>query len=319
MGKTQSGFGYRTTAQQVTQGIDASNLTVLITGATSGIGTETARVLALRGAHVHITGRSLQSTTATKEEILKKVPDAKVDILAPFDLNSQASIRKSTESFLSLGQPLNVLINNAGIMLAPYELTEDGIESHFGTNHIGHFLLTNQLLNKLKETANATGIESRIVIVSSRAITTCPKEGVKWENYNDEKGYNAISAYSLSKIANHYHAQELTRRFKEEGVTNVTENTLHPGIIKTNLMRHIHGFFRASVVVMYYATSFIWKDVPQATATTCYAALHPQLKGVSGKFFNDCNEFDPTKWCPFAHDAEAARKLWDVSLKLTSK
>jgi retinol dehydrogenase-12 len=285
-----------------------------LAGSTSGIGTETARVLALRGAHVYVGGRTIQSAASTKDSILKDLTNAKVDTLAPLDLNSQASIRKSAASFLALNKPLNLLINNAGVMQSPYGLTEDGIEYQLGINHIGHFLLTNLLLGKLKETANATGIESRIVNVSSMAIVMATKEGVKWDNINDKKGYNSTTAYGLSKIANVYHAQELTKRLQEDGVTNVTINSLHPGVINTNLLRHNRFLWD----LCYMVTSCFWKSVPQGAATTCYAALHPSLKGVSGKYYNDCNEFKASKFNRLADDEEAARKLWDVSVNLTT-
>ncbi|CAM6097932.1 unnamed protein product [Calypogeia fissa] len=313
---TKSSFGVTSTAEDVTEGVDASGLTAIVTGATSGIGSETARVLALRGAHVYLTGRSVKSATETMNAILKEIPHAKLDVLAPLDLSSQASVRKCAESFLALDQPLNLLINNAGIMMAPHGLTEDGIEVHFGTNHIGHFLFTNLLLEKLVETANKTGIESRIVILSSSGIRYPAPDPVEWDkdSLNEDKGKNGLMAYGISKLANVYHAQELARQLQEKGITNVTVNSLHPGRIRTSLGRHskwIIGF-------LYLTTFWSWKSIPQATSTTCYVALHPSVKGVSGKFFVDNKEFDPKAYNPLAEDEQQAKKLWDLSVQLTS-
>lgn len=310
----KSGFGFYSTAEEVTEGIDASKLTAIITGATAGIGTETARVLALRGAHVFLTGRSVKSATETKEAILKEIPDAKVDVLAPLDLGSLESIKQAAASFLALDQPLNLLINNAGVMMAPHGLTVEGIEIHFGTNHIGHFLLTNLLLDKLKETANETGIESRIVIVSSAGIRLSHKKGFEWDTINENKGKGGLISYGVSKLSNVYHAQELTRRLRAEGVTNVTVNSLHPGRVWTSLGRHKKWILGA----LYVASFWTWKSIPQGASTTCYVALDPSLKGVSGKYFLDNNEFDPKHYHPLAEDEQEAKKLWDFSVRVTS-
>uniref|UniRef100_A0A5B7A3G9 Short-chain dehydrogenase TIC 32 n=1 Tax=Davidia involucrata TaxID=16924 RepID=A0A5B7A3G9_DAVIN len=302
-----SGFGSASTAEQVTEGINASNLTVIITGGASGIGLETARVLALRKAHVIIAARNMESANEAKLLILKGNKTARVDVLK-LDLGSMKSIRAFVDNFNALDLPLNILINNAGVMFCPYQLSEDGIEMQFATNHLGHFLLTNLLLEKMKDTARATGIEGRIVNLSSIAHLHTYEEGIQFDKINDPNSYSDKRAYGQSKLANILHANELSRHLKEEGA-NITVNSVHPGLIMTNLFRYSGLVMR----ILKLCTLLLWKNVPQGAATTCYVALHPKLKGVTGKYLLDCNEYTPSD---FARNEELAKKLWDYSNKL---
>ncbi|CAN0926653.1 Short-chain dehydrogenase TIC 32 B, chloroplastic [Linum grandiflorum] len=231
-----SGFGSASTAKQVTKGIDASHLTVIITGGASGIGLETARVLALHQAHVVIGARNIAAANEAKRLIVKDIENARVDVLQ-LDLASIKSVTHFADSFKSLNLPLNILINNAGVMFCPYKTSEDGIEMQFATNHLGHFLLTNLLLDKMKETAKATGVQGRIVNLSSIAHIHTYKRGILFDHINDEKRYSDKRAYGQSKLANILHAKELSRRFQEEGV-NITANAVHPGLIMTPLFRY---------------------------------------------------------------------------------
>ncbi|XP_030449794.1 short-chain dehydrogenase TIC 32 B, chloroplastic-like isoform X1 [Syzygium oleosum] len=302
-----SGFGSAATAEQVTEGIDASNVTAIVTGGGSGIGFETARVLALRGAHVIIAARDTDAANAAKRLILNNDGDARVDVLK-LDLCSMKSIRSFVDNFIALDLPLNILINNAGIMFCPFQLSEDGFEVQFATNHLGHFLLTNLLLDKMKATARVSGIEGRIVNLSSIAHLHTYQEGIRFDDINDELSYSDKKAYGQSKLANILHANELSRRLQQEGA-NITVNSLHPGLIMTNLMRH--SFIAARIFRMF--TYLLWKNVPQGAATTCYIALHPSLKGVTGKYFMECNETEPSA---LARDEHLAKKLWDFSNEL---
>lgn len=302
-----SGFGSASTAEQVTEGIDASNLTAIVTGGASGIGLETVRVLALRGAHVIIGARNVEAGKAVKDEILRQTNGARVEVL-PLDLSSMESVKKFANDFYALNVPLNILINNAGVMFCPFEISEDGLEMHFATNHVGHFLLTKLLLDKMKKTAKETGIEGRVVNLSSLAHLITYDEGIRLSGINDESGYSDKKAYGQSKLANILHANELSRRLKEEGA-NVTANSVHPGCIMTNLMRYTMNLMR----VFKFLTGFLWKNVPQGAATTCYVALHPDLKGVSGKYFADCNEVNTSS---VAQDKDLAMKLWDFTMRL---
>ncbi|KAI5067193.1 hypothetical protein GOP47_0017721 [Adiantum capillus-veneris] len=266
-----SGFSSSSTAEEVTHGIDASHLTAIVTGASSGVGAETARVLAMRGAQVVMAVRSVSSGEAVKQSTLQETSNARVHVLQ-LNLSSMASVRKFASEFQALNLHLNILINNAGVMACPFELSADGIELQFATNHIGHFLLTELVLDNMKRTAQESGIEGRIVIF-----------------LNNKSGYNSWLAYGQSKLANVLHAKELTRRFQEEGVC-IIANALHPGVIMTGLQKH--SILAGKVAP--FLVPFIMKTIPQGTATQCLLALHPFVKGVSGKYFVNCNESTPS-------------------------
>ncbi|KEH43683.1 NAD(P)-binding rossmann-fold protein [Medicago truncatula] len=232
-----SGFSGSSTAEQVTHGIDAIGLTAIVTGASSGIGVETMRVLALRGVHVIVAVRNKVAANDIKEAILKEIPSAKIDVME-LDLSSLESVKKFASEFNSSGLPLNILINNAGIMLCPFMLSKDNIELHFATNHLGHFLLTNLLLDTMKKTAHQSKKEGRIVNVSAKAYIFAYPEGIRFDKINDQSSYSKWGAYGQSKLANILHANELARRLKDDGV-DIIVNSLHPGIILTNLSRHM--------------------------------------------------------------------------------
>ncbi|KAG9147883.1 hypothetical protein Leryth_003471 [Lithospermum erythrorhizon] len=276
-------------------------------GGASGIGFETARVLALRNAHVIIAARNMEAADDAKQKILNQNENAHVDALK-LDLCSIKSIKEFAERFNDLNVPLNILINNAGIMFCPFQLSEDGVEVQFATNHLGHFYLTNLLLDKMKETAKSTGIQGRIVNLSSVAHLYTYDSGIEFEKINDKLSYSDKKAYGQSKLANILHANELSRRSQAEG-TNITVNSVHPGLIMTNLFKHTGNLMG----LMKMFSFLMWKNVPQGAATTCYVALHPQLKDVTAKYFLDCNEWKPSK---FAEDEGLAKKLWDFSNKL---
>lgn len=304
-----SGFGSASTAEQVTHDIDGSNLTAIVTGGASGIGLETARVLAMRNVHVIIAARNMEAANKAKQCILNDNKNARVDV-EKLDLSSIRSVKTFTDNFKTLDLPLNILINNAGIMFCPFQLSEDGVEMQFATNHLGHFYLTNLLLDKMKETAKSSGIEGRIVNLSSVAHICPYKGGIRFQKLNQKNSYQNKLAYAQSKLANILQANELSRRLQEEGA-NITVNSVHPGLIMTPLMRHsalLMRIFRAF-------TCILWKNVPQGAATTCYVALHPSLKGVTGKYYYDCNEYKPSK---LARNEALAKNLWDFSNNLVN-
>ncbi|KAF3673442.1 Short-chain dehydrogenase TIC 32, chloroplastic, partial [Capsicum annuum] len=229
-----------------------------IIGASSGIGAETSRVLALRGVHVIMAVRNIAAGNGVKEAIVKEVPAAKVDIME-LDLSSLASVRKCAADFISSGHSLNMLINNAGVVGIPFMLSKDNIELQFATNHLGHFLLTNLLLNKMEETTRKTKREGRIVNVSSVGYCIFTyREGIRFDRISDPKSYSSFWAYGQSKLANILHTYELTRRLKEEGV-EITANSLHPGVITTNMFRHL-GIFDGFASKF---GKFIFKNVQQ--------------------------------------------------------
>ncbi|XP_076899258.1 short-chain dehydrogenase TIC 32, chloroplastic-like isoform X1 [Bidens hawaiensis] len=302
-----SGFSRFSTAEEVTRGIDASGLTAIVTGASSGIGTETARVLALRGVHVVMAIRNLSAGKAVKEAILKQNPTAKIDAME-LDVSPIASINSFASDYKSSGLPLNLLINNAGILATPFMLSKDNIELQFATNHVGHFHLSNLLLETMKKTAHESCKEGRIVNVSSRRHQFSYPEGIRFDQINSQSRYNALSAYGQSKLANVLHANELARRLKDDGV-EITANSVHPGAIPTNIFRH-HTFFSGLANIF---GKVVLKNVHQGAATTCYVALHPQVKGISGKYFANCNLKATSSQ---ANDAQLAEKLWHFTANL---
>ncbi|KAK7364345.1 hypothetical protein VNO80_12926 [Phaseolus coccineus] len=305
-----SGFSSSSTAEEVTQGIHGDGLTAIVTGTTHGIGIETARVLALRGVHVIMAVRNVVAAKAVKEAILKEIHTAKVDV-KELDLSSMASVRKFASEFTSSSLPLNILINNAGITATPFSLSKDNIELQFATNHLGHFLLTHLLLDTMKKTANVSKREGRIVNVSSDGHQYTYPEGIRFDKINDESSFQLWHAYGQSKLANILHAKELARRFKEDRV-DITANSLHPGAIITNIYKpEISGAVPTDLINM--LGNYAMKSIQQGAATTCYVALHPQVKGISGEYFSDNNV---AKASSLAKDTDLAKKLWDFSMKI---
>ncbi|KAE9602640.1 hypothetical protein Lal_00050229 [Lupinus albus] len=310
-----SGFGSNSTAEHVTQHCFPflpSNLTALITGASSGIGAETARVLAKRGVRVVIGARDLKKASEARENILKESPKAEI-LLLEIDLSSFASIQIFCSQFLALELPLNILINNAGIYSPNLEFSEQKIEMTFATNYLGHFLLTNMLLENMIDTAKDTGIQGRIINVSSEVHSWV--KGANSFHFNDMvtgKNYNGTSAYAQSKLANILHVKEMALQLKARNA-RVTINAVHPGIVKTEIIRARKGFITESV--FFIASKFL-KSTSQGASTTCYVALSPQTKGVSGKYFTDCNE---SNCSVLANDELEAQKLWNNTLALLHK
>ncbi|KAL5744648.1 hypothetical protein ACOSQ2_027764 [Xanthoceras sorbifolium] len=310
--KGPSGFSSSSTAEEVTQGIDGPGLTAIATGASSGIGTETARVLALCGVHVIVGVRNIAAGTDIKEAIVKEIPNAKVDVME-LDLSSMASVRKFASDFNARSLPLNLLMNHGN----PIHASKDNVELQFATNHLDvHFLLTSLLLETMKKIARESSREGRIVNVSSEGHRVAYREGIRFDKVNDQSGYTGFVAYCQSKLANILHANELAKRLKE-GV-NITVNSLHPGrkffftfTIITNIMRH--KFLKGLNKVIGKMLGQFCKSVAQGAATTCYVAQNPQVQGVTGEYFMDCNISKPNVQ---ARDAEMTKKLWDFSTDL---
>ncbi|KAJ3682123.1 hypothetical protein LUZ60_014696 [Juncus effusus] len=308
-----SGFGSKSTADDVTvSSPDLRSITAIITGATSGIGAETARVLAKRGARLVLPARNLKAAEESKARILLEFPFSDITVL-PLDLSSLSSVRDFVSRFLSLRLPLNLLINNAGKFSHEHAITEDGIEMTFATNYLGHFLLTKLLMEKMAETARETGIEGRIVNVSSSIHGWFSGDWIQYLDLITHKkiAYDATRAYALSKMANVLHTKELSVRLQEMGA-NVTANCVHPGIVRTRLTRDREGF---ATDLAFFLASKLLKTIPQAAATTCYVATHHRLKGVTGKYFSDCNEASPSSW---ASNQSEAQKIWAFSESLSA-
>ncbi|KAJ9677829.1 hypothetical protein PVL29_022670 [Vitis rotundifolia] len=304
-----SGYGSNSTAEQVTEDFPLpSQLTAIITGATSGIGAETARVMAKRGVRVIIPARDLKKAGEMKERIHKESPKAEVIVLE-IDLSSFASIKRFCSEFLSLGLPLHILINNAGKFSHKLEFSEDKIEMTFATNYLGHFLLTELLIEKMVETAAQTGIQGRIINVSSVIHSWVKRDGFRFNQMLNPKNYNGTRAYAQSKLANILHAKELARQLKARNA-RVTINAVHPGIVKTGIIRDHKGFITDS---LFFIASKLLKSTPQGASTTCYVGLSTKTEGVSGKYYADCNECSCSS---MANDESEAHNLWKQSRAL---
>lgn len=292
-------FDAHSTAEQVTAGLDLEGRTYLVTGATSGIGLETMRVLALRGAHVIGTGRTLERARAA----CAGVPGRTTPLA--MDLTDSPSVVACARAVQALGAPLDGLVCNAGVMgLQRLELA-NGIERHFATNHLGHFLLVAHLLDALRAAP-----QGRVVVVASGVMVWSRPTGIEWDNLDGRRGYDEKIAYGQSKLANALFSFELARRLAG---TAVTSNSLHPGYVDTQLFRHyplsLNGF-RGLLSAR--------KKVPveRGAATSCYLATAPALASVSGHYFRDCNPVVPDAR---ATDAAAAAKLWSVSEQLLAE
>ncbi|KAL9242947.1 hypothetical protein vseg_016901 [Gypsophila vaccaria] len=306
-----TGYGSKSTAQDVTH--NSCGLTAIITGGTSGIGEETARTLAKRGARVVLPARSYKAGEETKSRILSESPHAEV-LVMPLDLSSLSSVSNFVNLFHSLHLPLNLLINNAGQFSHAHAISDDGIEITFATNYLGHFLLTKLLLNKMVETAESTGIQGRIVNVSSSIHTWFTADIFAYLHLitTTKTEYDATRAYALSKLANVLHTKHLAL-ILQQMKANVTVNCVHPGIVRTRLTRDREGILTD---VVFLLASKLLKTIPQAAATTCFVATHPKVANVSGKYFADCNEASPSK---FASNSSEAQRLWIASEIMASR
>ena len=295
----RSPFTRRSTAQQVTSGINLHGKTILITGCNSGLGFETMRVLAGRGATIIGAARTLEKA---------REAGAKVDgqvIPAACELSDLGKVAACADEIQAMQLPIDVLICNAGIMALPELQQKYGLEMQFLTNHLGHFVLVNRLLGRVKEAP-----AGRIVMVSSLGHYTSVAGGINFNNLSGEKRYIPFLFYGQSKLANLLMSNELARKLKG---SRATSNAIHPGIIMTPLARNM-GSLRTTL-----AGLFSWpvsRSVAQGAATQCYVATSPALDRVSGHYFADCN---PARMSAHAQDPEMAARLWSVSEELAAE
>lgn len=292
---------------------DQTGKIVVITGANSGLGYETALALARKNAHVVMTSRSIEKGEKARAEILKQVPNAQVDVMR-LDLANLASIREFVEAFINRYDRLDQLYNNAGVMALPKSKTADGFEMQFGTNHLGHFALTDLLLPKLLSTPN-----SRVVSVSSGAYRTV--SAINFDDLMGEKSYSRYGAYGQSKLANILFANELNRLLVAAG-SSTRSMAAHPGLSHTNLQSNTADtsgnlFERAiySVMMPIMSQSQAMGALPQL-----YAGTSPNAEG--GKYYGPSflgvrGYPHEEKLADTALDEQAAARLWALSKELT--
>ena len=292
-----SPFGADSTAEEVTAGLDLTGKTILITGVNSGIGYETMRVLAMRGAHILGTAR-----TEEKAETACNSVDGQTTPLV-CELTDFEGIVACANQAKAIGKPIDGLICNAGIMAIPELEQVNGIEKHFAVNHLGHFILVNQLLDSVKAAE-----QGRIVMLSSFGHENAHEDGIEFDNLSGTKDYDPRRAYGQSKLANILFTRQLADRLKG---STATANAVDPGMVDTRINRNFGPF------MMFIAKTigpFFFKTVPEGASTTCYAATHPDLAQVSGHYFVDCGATEPG---PNALSDKMATQLWDVSVELT--
>lgn len=274
---------------------------VLITGANTGIGKETAVELARRGGKVYIACRSAEKGEKALRDIKERSNSTNVYFLQ-MDLASMNSIRNCVQEFVRLEDKLNILINNAGVFACPQSQTEDEFETQFGVNHLGHFLLTNLLLNMLIKSAPA-----RIINVTSLLHL---QGNINKHDLMHRDNYDPFVVYNQSKLANVIFTKELARRYKAQQIASFS---LHPGLINTEAFRHLNDRLRIFKPFSKIISYFFFKTPDAGAQTTLHCALEPNLEEKSGEYFNNCKISKPNR---LAHDRDLANWLWDESAKL---
>jgi NAD(P)-dependent dehydrogenase (short-subunit alcohol dehydrogenase family) len=306
-------FGAETTASEVAEGIDLSGKVALVTGGSSGLGSETARVLAERGAQVILTARDVPKGEAVAAAIRASTGNQHVEV-AELELGSLKQIRAFAQRFLARHPTLHIFVGNAGVMACPAGKTADGFELQFGSNHLGHFLTTCLLVPALRQ-----GAPSRVVSVSSRGHHMSP---VVFDDIQFERRpYDKWQAYGQAKTANVLFAVGLERRLAPHGVH---ANALHPGGIMTELARHLQT--EDFQFLQTRSRGMKFKSVEAGAATSVFAATAPELEGRGGLYLEDCHvaavndapdALDGVK--SYALDPGNAERLWELSEKLVGE
>jgi NAD(P)-dependent dehydrogenase (short-subunit alcohol dehydrogenase family) len=302
-----STFSRHSTAVDVIAGIDLSGHRAVVTGANSGIGVETAHALASAGAQVTLAVRNVEAGRRVAASIQEQT--AKADIVVePLELDDRGSVQAFVKRWRG---PLNILVNNAGVMAEPLRRTEEGWEHQFATNYLGHFGLAVGLHDALSH-----GAPARIVALTSSGHFFSPV--VLDDLHFDRRPYDPWQAYGQSKTAIVLFAVEATRRWAADGIT---ANAVMPGGIRTNLQQYQSGPEWEAI-----ADNYDWKTVEEGAATSLFVATSPVLDGIGGRYFEDCNEaaiVDPEIGherqkgvAAYALDPQIAAQLWDLSLQM---
>lgn len=306
-------FGAESTTADVLEGIDLTGKVALVTGASSGLGEETARALAAKGAHVVMTARDVPKGETVAATIRASTGNSAVTVES-LELGSLASIRAFAARVLAAHPRLDILVNNAGVMACPFATTTDGFEMQFGSNHLGHFLATCLLAPALLR-----GAPSRVVSLSSRGHRLSP---VVFDDIAFERRpYDKWQSYGQSKTANVLFAVGLDRRL---GARGVRANALHPGAIMTELARHMDA--EDFAFMQQRNKGLQLKTIPQGAATSVFAATAPELEGIGGRYLEDCHLAevnDDTQTLhgvrSYATDPGNADRLWEISERLVGE
>lgn len=285
----RSSFTRASTAEQVTAGLNLAGKTAVVTGCNSGIGFETMRVLALRGAHVIGTARTLDKGKDACSKVSGKTTPVMLE-LTDFD-----SVVACADAIRALNVNIDMLILNAGITLRDWQQV-NGLEKQFVVHHLGHFILTQRLLDRVTSAS-----QGRVVVVGSGNHRDAPAGGIQFNDLSGRNWYRR--GYAHSKLANGLFSLELSRRLAK---TRATSNCLSPGPVDTNIRRDLPASSAPPNL----------KTPAQGAATVCYVAAHPSLKQISGEYFSDCN---PAPQSAYQTDRAMAAKLWQVSTELTRR
>ena len=318
-----SAFGATSTTDEVLAGIDLSGKRVLVTGVSAGLGVETARALAAHGAHVIGAARDLKKAESAMEKAWVAAKNGGGVELLALDLASLTSVRAAADTLVKAGKPLDLVINNAGVMACPLLRTADGFEMQFGTNHLGHFVFTNRIASLLRE-------GGRVVELSSA--------GHRFANVDLDDpnfvhtAYDPWIAYGRSKTANALFAVAFDRRHRDRGVR---ATAVHPGVIQTELVRHLSEADLAALAERVSADliakgrpPFRFKTVPQGAATSVWAGVVAAADAVGGSYCEDCHVAEVTEAeidmisggvRPYALDPMRAEALWAKSEELVGE
>lgn len=278
----------------------------VITGGNTGIGKETARALVKRGAEVHILCRDPRKAEFVKNEI--KRDTGREVFTHKLDLSSLKSVHQCVKDLKSCLEKIDILVNNAGLAACPEMRTEEGFELQFGTNHVGHFVLTTELLPLLRRG------KARVIVVSSMAHKFAKM------NFNDlnwrERSYDPFAAYGQSKLANILFAKELARR-EQEASSGVTTYSLHPGAVKTEITRHMETSSNIFMKTLIMIGLYLFSKTPENGAqTSIFCAVDESLENCTGKYYKDCKEVSPAKQ---AENMDDAQRLWNATQELLNK
>jgi len=321
---TSTSYDRETTAAQIIENYDLSGYEAIVTGGSSGIGTETTKQLARKGAHVIIATRNLKAAQEVAAKLAAELncPADRIEA-QEMDLGSLQSVNAFTERFRAKKRPLNILINNAGVMATPKGQTKDGFETQMGTNHLGHFALFRGLVNNLKAGSRTLGKPSRVVSLSSY--------GHAWHQLDttdlnmSKIAYHEWLSYANAKVANALFAVEVTRLYSTDGIVAFSVN---PGTIKTNLTRHLDN----ETLESFKNSDAKYKSVEQGASTSIFAAVAKELLNGNngGGLYLEDNQFSKEAsveeigknrfgYLKSAVDPELAKELWKASEELVSR